>query len=144
MFRTLFQLLLLLVVGLIGYNYFYGTDAEQAQSRELVTKVKDLGSDAWNLLRSEREKARAGKYDESLGKLRDLYSELKEQAGEVKDSDILTRLSDLDRRREILESDLGGSDELSRTEQRKLDDLTNDTEALMHEMEAKSQPPAPY
>lgn len=144
MFRTLFKLLLLLVVGLLGYNYFYGTDEEQAQSRNLVNKAKDLGSDAWSLLRSERDKARAGKYDESLDHLKDLYSDLKDKAGELKDSDALTRLSDLDRRRDALETDLNGRDELSRAEQRKLDDLTSDTEVLMHEMEEKGRPPAPY
>lgn len=144
MFRTLFKVALLLIVGLLGYNYFYGTVEEKEQSRVIVGKVKDLGADAWNLLRSERTKMKEGKYDGALDRLDALYTDLRETAGDLGDSELLRQISELSERRHELEETLGTGDELSRSAQRKLDELTADTEALMHEMETKSQPPAPY
>ncbi|MCP9235583.1 hypothetical protein [Lewinella sp. JB7] len=144
MFRTLFKLLLLLVVGLLAYNYFYGTSAERAQSRAIVNKARDLGADAWDLLRSERAKLSEGKYDDALDRLESLFSELKETTDALGDADLREELDSLRLRRESIETGLRGGDELSRSAQRKLEELTADTEALMHEMEAKSQPSAPY
>ena len=144
MVRTLLQIVLLLVVGLIGYNYFFGTAGEKEQSREIVGKVKDLGSDAWNLLKSEREKMRQGKYDDALTKLDALYADLKDRARRVKDSDALDRLRELDARREALQRTIEkDGKELSREARRKLKDLTEETEALMNEMEAESRSGTP-
>ncbi|MEM1357875.1 MAG: hypothetical protein AAGF89_06735 [Bacteroidota bacterium] len=144
MIKTIIKLGLLLVVGLLGYNYFFGDVEEKAQSREIVGKVSDLGKDAWNLLKSEREKMKEGKYDNALEKLDGLYSSLKEKAQDLSDSDALQQIKDLNERRKELEDLLteeGG--ELSQDAKRKLNDLTSDTEELMNEMETKSQSATP-
>lgn len=144
MIKTIIKLGLLVVVGLLGYNYFFGDVEEKAQSREIVGKVGDLGKDAWNLLKSEREKMREGKYDNALEKLDGLYSSLKDKAQDLKDSDALQQIKDLNERRKELEDLLteeGG--ELSQDAKRKLNDLTTDTEVLMNEMEEKSQSATP-
>ncbi len=145
MIRTLFKIGLLLVVGLLGYNYFFGDADEKAQSRELVGKAGELGKDAWNLLVSERQKMREGKYDDALDKLDGLYTSLRGKAKELQDSDALARIQELNDRRLELEQALEGDDgsELSSAAKRKLDDLAADTEELMNEMETKSQPAAP-
>lgn len=140
MIKTIIKLGLLLVVGLLGYNYFYGDVEEKAQSREIVGKVGDLGKDAWALLKSEREKMKEGKYDNALEKLDGLYASLKDKAQDLKDSDALQQIKNLNDRRKELEDLLaeeGG--ELSQDAKRKLNDLTTDTEVLMNEMEKKSQ-----
>ena len=145
MIKTLIKLGLFLVVAVVGYNYFLGDEAEKQQSREFVGKVGDLGRDAWNLLRSERTKMQEGKYDDALDKLDHLYGDLRERAEKIKDSGALDRITELDRRRRELEEAIGnGDDQLSRDAKRKLEDLTSDTEVLMHEMEEESRPPAPY
>jgi hypothetical protein len=145
MIKTIIKLGLVLVVGLLGYNYFLGDVEEKEQSREIVGKVGDLGKDAWNLLKAERQKMKDGKYDDALEKLDGLYSSLKGKAQDLKDSGILDRLDDLDERRKDLEGLIGeeGS-ELSSDAKRKLDDLTAETEVLMNEMEEKSSPAAPH
>ncbi len=144
MIRTLFKIGLLLVVGLLGYNYFFGDAEEKAQSRELVGKAGELGKDAWNLLVSERQKMREGKYDDALDKLDGLYTSLRGKAKELQDSDALARIQELNERRLELEQALeGDGSELSSAAKRKLDDLAADTEELMNEMETKSQPAAP-
>ncbi|WP_116124829.1 hypothetical protein [Lewinella sp. IMCC34183] len=144
MVRSLLTFAIILVVAVVAYNYFYGSPAERRQSEAIVRKAGDLGADAWNLLRGEREKLRDGKYDDALDRLESLYTDLREQARDLSDDGALDRLTDLGKRRRELENALGRGDELSDRAQRKLDDLTADTEALMHEMEAKSQPRAPY
>ncbi len=145
MVRTLLKIGLLLVVGLLGYNYFFGTDTEKEQSREIVGKVKDLGSDAWNLLKAERDKMREGKYDDALDKLDNLYAKLKDRARSVEDSGALERLRRLDERRLELQKTVGDdARQLSRETKRELKDLTEETEALMNEMEAEGRQGAPY
>jgi len=138
MIKTIFKIGLLVVAGLLGYNYFLGDAEEKAQSREIVGKAKDLGKDAWNLLKSERTKMKEGKYDGALEKLEGLYGNLKERAGELADSDVLDRINKLNERRNELEEALKNADgELSSEGKRKLDDLTAETEELMNEMEKK-------
>ncbi|OAV42699.1 hypothetical protein [Lewinella sp. 4G2] len=145
MIKFIIKLGLVLVVGLVGYNYFFGDAEEKEQSREIVGKVKELGSDAWALLRSEKQKMDDGKYDDALDKLDNLYGELRGKAQDIKDSGALDRLQELSERRGELEELLRQEgDELSAEGKRKLDDLTQDTEVLMNEMEAKSKSAAPY
>lgn len=144
MIKTLLKIGALVLLGLLGYNYMFGDAEEKAQSREIVGKARDLGRDAWDLLKSEREKLKEGKYDNAIEKLDGLYTNLKDKANALRDSDALQQLRDLDDRRtaleELLRSDGG---EPSAEAKRKLDDLTADTEELMNEMEAKGQPAPP-
>ncbi|SER33952.1 hypothetical protein [Neolewinella agarilytica] len=144
MIKTLLKLGVLVVLGLLGYNYMFGDAEEKAQSREIVGKARDLGRDAWDLLKSERDKLKEGKYDNAIEKLDGLYSTLKEKANALRDSDALQQLRELDDRRTALEELLNSSEgEPSAEAKRKLDDLTADTEELMNEMEAKGQPAPP-
>lgn len=140
MIRLLLKLAFILVIGIVGYNYFLGNEQEQANSREIVGKVRDLGSDAWNLLASERRKLREGKYDGALEKLDKLYDSLRDKATALTDSRLLERLNELDERRRELETELATDAEPRDDTKRKLDDLTAETEALMNEMETKGQP----
>jgi hypothetical protein len=141
--RSILKLVLILVVGLLAYNYFYGTTEEKEQSRLIVDKARDLGSEAWNLLKTEREKMRQGKYDDALDQLEDLYGSLREEARELGESDFARELEKLTERRSDLERVLEKGGELSKAAERELDELTADTEDLMNEMEAKSKSGAP-
>ena len=106
--RTLVKLAVLLVVSLLAYNYFLGTPEEKAQSREIVGKAKELGSEAWKLLKTERTKMKEGKYDDALNRLESLYVDLRNVAAEAKDSETLRQLEDLSKRRERLQDQLTG------------------------------------
>ncbi len=142
--RTLIKLALLLVIGLLAYNYFLGTPDEQQQSRVILGKAKELGGEAWDLLRSERSKMKEGKYDGALDRLEALYASLKEQAEAMGDSDALGELGRLSKRRVTLEEQLNDGTVSTKLTRVELDRLTSETEALMHEMEAKSRTAAPY
>lgn len=144
MIKNLLKIGALLVVGLLGYNYFLGDAEEKAQSQEIVGKVGELGKDAWNLLKSERQKMREGKYDDALDKLDGLYQGLRGKAKEIQDSGLLERIEDLSKRRTELEDMINDAAQAPSAEaKRKLDELTAETEDLMNEMEAKGKSIAP-
>jgi len=147
MIKNLLKLGLFLLVGILIYNYFYGTAEEKEQSQEFFQEIKDLGASAWNLLKAEKEKLDEGKYDEALTNMEDLFNSLKskvEAGGEA-----MNRLNQLEEERQQLEDRLrrvdtsGESDNLRSSEpgseERKVQDdikeLVKKTENLMRDME---------
>ncbi|MEN0004026.1 MAG: hypothetical protein AAF798_07780 [Bacteroidota bacterium] len=154
MIKSLLKLAAVLVVGILLYNYFMGSEAEKQQSKEIFQKVKDLGSDAWNLLRAEKDKLDEGKYDGALDQITDLLDDLKEKAEDIKDSDLIKRIAELESQKEDLERKMNASerpgnyDQQSRAlssngsdpnEEIKRDwkNLIEETEKVMNEMTEK-------
>ncbi len=82
-FKFLFPLATILVTGLIGYNYFYGSPAEQENSKQIISKVKGLGADIFQLLSSEKEKLGEGKYDQAISKISSSLNYLKQKASSM-------------------------------------------------------------
>lgn len=146
MIRSVIKIGLLLLVGILFYNYFFGTPEEKEQSARIVGKAVDFGRDAWGLLRSEKEKFDEGKYDEAVDKIGNLYASIRQTAEKVNDSGALERLAELEERRSELERELESDRPQSydETEKRRLQrewqDLMSDTEDLMEEMERNSPP----
>ncbi|MCB0531943.1 MAG: hypothetical protein H6574_02510 [Lewinellaceae bacterium] len=153
MIRSLIKLGLLLLAGILVYNYFWGTTEEKAQSKEVFKKTGDALGAAWNLLKSEKEKFDAGKYDKVLDQLGNAYKAIRNQAKNV-DEKVLKRLDELEQRKSSLEQELGAiesdekasstgngdaaaksADQQRRKEslQRQLDSLIRDTDALLKE-----------
>ena len=126
MIKSLLRLGLILVVGILIYNYFLGTDSEKATSKKIFSEVRDLGEATWDLLKSEKEKFDQGKYDEALDKIGNLLGSLKSKAEKLEDSGLLDELQGLDRKRKDLQ------DQLSETEVKEYDN----TEAAKAEKEA--------
>ena len=107
MVKTLIKLVLFLVVGILIYNFVFGNKEEKEQSKEVFKKTGAVVSSAWDLLKSERQKFDAGKYDKALDKLGGAYRAIREQAANV-DKKVLTRLDDLEQRKAQLEEELDG------------------------------------
>ena len=89
----------MLVVGILGYNYFFGTAEEKAQSKEIFGKAKDIGKASINLVKGEVDKFKSGKYDDALDKVSGLLSKAKSTAQE-KGGDLLDRMEDWEDKRE--------------------------------------------
>lgn len=141
---NLLKLAALLVIGILIYNYFFGTTEERAQSKEIFSEAKDLGKAAWGLLKSEKEKFEDGKYDEAVDKVGGLFKNLKSQAQKDNDTDALAELKELEAERIRLEKRLNALDENDKSKaaakeneaiKRDWDDLLERTEALMKQME---------
>lgn len=152
MIRSIIKLLATLAVVILIYNFFFGTPEEKETSREIFGKGKELVVSVSRLLKSEKDKFDAGKYDTALEKIGHLYDDLRTKA-ETIDRDYIDRISELDRRRRELERELESTkvdtydqNPQSPTEEtpkqrelkRKLDNLLKDTDKLMQEMEQEN------
>jgi hypothetical protein len=109
MIRTLLKLGLLLIVAIVVYNYFFGTSQEKEQSRLIFKQVGSVVSSVSSLVKSERHKFDAGKYDNALDKLGDAYRSLRGQADYV-DKNIIKRLDELEKRKTALQEELEAID----------------------------------
>jgi hypothetical protein len=105
MIRSLLKLGLMLVAGILIYNFFLGTDEEKEQSRKIFGQLKGVAGSAVELVKSEREKFDHGKYDKALDKIGGVYQGLRSKA-KFLDEKVLSRLDDLEKRKADLENDL--------------------------------------
>ncbi len=95
----------LLVVCVLVYNFFFGTGEEKDSSRKIFGEMRDVVVSVGNLVKAEKTKFDAGKYDAALDKLGGAYKAVRERAQFVDDK-VLKRLDDLEQRKAELEKDL--------------------------------------
>ena len=104
MLRTLLKFGALLVIGILIYNFFFGTSAEKEQSKKVFGETKVLFHSVRDLVRGERQKFDAGKYDNAVAKVKNVFGRLRETADDNKD--ILSEIDNLDKKRQEIEDRL--------------------------------------
>lgn len=109
--RKIISLAIVLVALVIGYNLYFGTPEEKANAREIVDEVKNIGKASWELLKSEKEKMEAGKYDDAAEKIKGIFDRLKGIAEDNNDQDKLVKLDDLEKKRKEIERRLAELDQ---------------------------------
>ncbi len=107
MIGFLVKLAVLVVVGVLAYNYFFGSSEEKAQSAKTFGQMKEVAVSVGQLAKSEKEKFNAGKYDAALDKLGAAYKKLREGAQKL-DTGLLKRIDELERRKLELKQELDG------------------------------------
>jgi len=107
MVKLLIRVGLLLLVGIIVYNFFFGNSAEKAQSRQIFGEVKTLVGSVANLVKSEKGKFDAGKYNGIFDKLDGAFDSLRKNADKL-DPKLISELDQLEKRKAELERELGG------------------------------------
>lgn len=105
MIRSLIKLGLLAVACILVYNYFFGTNEEQENSKKIFGELRGVVVSVGDLVKSEKAKFDAGKYDAALAKLGDAYKVIRAQAQHV-DEKVLIRLDNLESRKAGLEQQL--------------------------------------
>ncbi len=105
MIRSILKIGALLVAGILIYNYFFGTDAEKDTSRKIFGEMKDVVVSVGQLVKSEKEKFDAGKYDTALAKLGGAYKAVRERAQHL-DAKFIQRLDELEQRKANLQTQL--------------------------------------
>lgn len=102
--KGLIKLALLLVAGILGYNYFFGTAEEKASSEKVFNQVKEVGRSIGDLVKNEKQKFADGKYDKTFDKLNDVYDKAKEK---IKNKNVGKEATELERlenrKQELLE-----------------------------------------
>ncbi len=144
MIRSLLKLVLLAVVCIVIYNYFFGTATEKEQSRRIFKGVGNVFTEVRGLVRSEKDKFDAGKYDAALNKMQDVLQRLKSHASETNDAELKRQVAQLEQRKNNLEqkveampSDTGFQKAADKVKQysemaRQLENLTNDIQSLVN------------
>jgi hypothetical protein len=104
MIRSLLKLGLLAVVCIVLYNRFFGTAVEQDQSKRIFKGVGGVFTEVRDLVRMERDKFDAGKYDAALGKMQGVLENLKNHATDTKDAGLKQQIAQLEQRKHTLEN----------------------------------------
>lgn len=99
------KVLVVLVVGVLAYNYFFGSAQEQAQSAKVFGQMKDVALSVGQLARAEKDKFDAGKYDAALDKLAGVYKAAREGARQL-DAGLLKRMGELEKREGELRAEI--------------------------------------
>ena len=110
MFRSLFKLAFIAIAAILAYNYFFGTSEEKENSQKVFGQLRGVVVSMADLVKAEKAKFDAGKYDAALQKLGGAYRTIREQAQHVDDK-VLKRLDDLETRKAALEQELGAIDQ---------------------------------
>ena len=140
---TLIKLGLLLVVGVIIYNYFFGTVEERAQSTTVIHTATEAGKAVWSfgkeafgLLRNEKKKFDDGKYNEAVDNVGNLYDKLRGHAKTIEDNkDLIARLDRLERERRKLETKIDQPASFNGTERQRQTEIKSEWDQLMQETE---------
>ncbi|MCB0607668.1 MAG: hypothetical protein H6562_08625 [Lewinellaceae bacterium] len=145
MIRGIIKIGLLLLVGILVYNYFFGNTEEKAQSKEIFHKVGELGKAGIGILKSEKDKFDNGKYDDALDKIGGLFQSMKKRAEDIKDSGAVDKLIELERTRKKLEEKVNDEDSINKMTDKEKEDLKkewskmmDETEKLMKELDEKN------
>ncbi|MEM1323490.1 MAG: hypothetical protein AAGG75_24710 [Bacteroidota bacterium] len=135
--KSILKLVALLVIGVIVYNYFLGTPEEKESSRKIFQEIKEVGKSVGKLIKTERAKFDAGKYDNALDKIGELFGKMKDKASDSKD--FLDRISDLENQKDELKNKLsdqeGMSDGDKEALEKDMERLVEETTKLAEEIE---------
>jgi type II secretory pathway component PulM len=107
MIGSLIRIGLLLVAAVLVYNYFWGTDSERDSSKKIFGQMRDVVVSVGSLVKAEKNKFDAGKYDNALEKLGGAYRAIRDRAQHV-DEKLLKRLDELEQRKARLEEEIDG------------------------------------
>ena len=153
MIRSLIRLALLVIIGIVAYNFFMGSSTEKDGAKQVVKEFKDVGVAVKDLLKSEKSKFEGGKYNEVLDNIGGVFSNLKSKAKDI-DEKYIDRIANLDQKRKDLEERLespevdpsksGSVAQVNNTSEQKklkldLKKLMDDTNALIQEMDLKKE-----
>lgn len=148
MIKSLLQLLAVIVIGILLYNYFMGSSDEKSNAQKIFKEVKDVGVEVGKLLKSEKEKFDRGKYDEALRKIDKMFEGLKSKAKDF-DKEYLPKIEQLEKKAKELETQINKAEEENKgavegedgVETKKLkeelDSLLERTKRLVQDMETK-------
>ena len=94
-----------MLIGVLVYNRCFGTDAEKESSKKVFGQMRGLVVSVKDLIKEERQKFDAGKYDKVMDQLGGAYKALRDKA-EYVDKNVLQRLDELERRKQALQKEV--------------------------------------
>ena len=67
----------ILIIGILVYNYFYGTEEEKQQSEQIFNQTRSVGESIVSFVSDETEKVKDGKYNDVIDNISGLLNQLK-------------------------------------------------------------------
>ena len=95
MIKKLIILAVFAVIAIVAYNYYYGSASEQASADKIVQQTKKLGKSVSGLLKDEKEAYDAGKYDEIVEHVRDVYDQVADYISTLDEDEVKQRYANL-------------------------------------------------
>jgi len=109
---------LIIIIAVLAYNYFFGTEEEREQSKSIFKQTKEVGVAVVDFVKDETEKVKDGKYDDVIDNISGFLEELKTDSNSVEVENIR---SDLKSAQEDYESNGTEKDSLEQRLNRILD-----------------------
>jgi len=75
-------IVLAFVVGLMGYNMFFGTEEDKARGQAVAKETKELVGSVVGFLKAEKENYDSGKYEDAMQKLNKAFKNISNKAKE--------------------------------------------------------------
>ncbi|MEM7104201.1 MAG: hypothetical protein AAF502_13770 [Bacteroidota bacterium] len=142
--KRIFSLVILLVVGLIVYNQFYGTEEDKERGKVVVKESKEAFKSILDLLKAEKANYDEGKYEDAMEKIGGLFKTIGEKV-ETIGEDYPERFKELEEKKSAIEEKLEQIESSESSESRsssvsekevesELKDLLKDLEKLTDDM----------
>lgn len=100
---------LIIIIAVLAYNYFFGTEEERERSQSIFQQTKEVGVAVVDFVKDETEKVKDGKYNDVIDNISGYLRELKTDSNAVEVENIRT---DLERAQEDYESDGNNADSI--------------------------------
>ena len=110
MIKSILKIAVLLIVGILVYNYFYGDEAEKATSQKVFNEIKDVGVAVKDFVKDEHQRIKDGKYDKVLSKIEDTLTGLEAKVKNM-DKETVEEYKDLRKESKKLEEELKSKEE---------------------------------
>jgi len=113
---------LIIIIGILVYNYFYGTEEEKQQTAKIFNQTRAVGESIVGFVSDETQKVKDGKYNDVIDNITDFVEKLKsdENAQEV----------------EAIQSDLQDAQEKYRATDQSRDSLEIRLQEILNRVEA--------
>jgi len=131
MIKRLISLAVMLIIGLLVYNTFFGTEEDRESVEKVTSGFKEL-------FQSTKDKYKNGEYDEAIDKIGDIFNQLKDKANDLNSDEFNGELSELQQKKERLEELLKELETKENTPTRSLvpENLDKNREQIQQELEA--------
>jgi cell division protein FtsL len=139
MIRFLIKIAVVLIIGILVYNYFFGTSDEKETSKKVFGEVKELAVSIKDLVKSEKTKFDAGKYDDAIQKINSAVNSVKSQVHNNKN--LTNEMKQLEKKRALVNQeveDLKAEKDLKQDDPR-IDILNQDLKSLSDQLEIVSK-----
>lgn len=104
MIRKLLFWSIILITAILVYNRYWGDSSEKEKSQKVFGEAKELFHSVADVVKAEKQKVEAGRYDQAVDNIKSLFEKLRTSADDNKD--VTNQLDVLEEKRKAIEERL--------------------------------------